>query len=63
METIKELFGNQEFRARVYQACLALVVLAALYGLIGEDEVAGWTALVTALLGNGMAVTVGRIRR
>ena len=42
-------------RAWVYRVLLAVVTLAAIYGLVGEDEVVGWTALIAALVGNGLA--------
>jgi hypothetical protein len=42
-------------RAWIYRVSLAIVTLAAIYGIIGEEEVAGWVALATALVGNGLA--------
>ena len=42
-------------RALIYRVGLALVTLASVYGIIGDNEVAGWTALVTAFVGNGLA--------
>ena len=42
-------------RAWLYRVLVAVVTLAAIYGLIGEDEVTGWVALVAALLGNGLS--------
>lgn len=48
-------FSDEAHRAWLYRILLALVTLAALYGIIGENEVAGWTGLVTAVVGNGLA--------
>ena len=45
----------ENIRAWLYRVMLALVTLAAVYGIIGENAVAGWVGLVTALLGNGLA--------
>lgn len=45
----------QPVRARIYRIALALVTLAGLYSIIGEDKIAGWTALVTAVFGNALA--------
>ncbi len=43
-------------RAIIYRAGLAVVALAAAYGLLkGEAEIAGWTGLITAIVGNGLA--------
>lgn len=43
-------------RGRLYRTGLACVVLALAYGLITSDEqVTGWTALIAALFGNGLA--------
>lgn len=42
-------------RAWIYRVFLAGTGVAAIYGVIGEDEVTAWTALVAALLGNGLA--------
>lgn len=51
-----QMFENEQVRARVYRGGLAAVALAVAYGLVsGADQVAGWTALVTALVGNGLA--------
>ena len=36
-------------RAWLYRVGTSIVALAALYGLIGEDEVTGWTSLIAAL--------------
>ena len=47
---------TEAIRARIYRTGLAAVGLAAVYGVIrGEAEIAGWTALVTAIVGNGLA--------
>ena len=42
-------------RALIYRVGLAVVALASIYGLIGEDEVTGWTGLVTAFAVSGLA--------
>ena len=42
-------------RGWIYRVLLAVVVLASVYGLVGSEEVAAWTALVAALVGNGLA--------
>ena len=47
---------NESTRAWVYRGLLALLALAVAYGFIAdEQQVAAWTALVTALVGNGLA--------
>lgn len=46
----------ENVRAWLYRVALAAIVLAAAYGLLADDKaVAAWTALVTAVLGNGLA--------
>ena len=46
---------NPQVRAYVYRLQLAAVTLAAVYGFVESDKVAGWTALIAALVGNGLA--------
>jgi hypothetical protein len=47
---------SEATRALVYRGALALLALAVAYGFIAdEQQVAAWTALVTAILGNGLA--------
>lgn len=46
---------NESTRAWVYRSCLALVALAVVYGVATEDQAAAWVAVVSALLGNGLA--------
>jgi hypothetical protein len=47
---------SESTRAYIYRIALAVLGLAVLYGVIaGEEAVAAWTALVTAVLGNGLA--------
>ena len=46
---------TEQRRAWTYRLLLAAVAVAAVYGVIGEDEVTAWTALIAALLGNGLA--------
>jgi hypothetical protein len=43
-------------RGRLYRVGLAVVALAAGYGLVTDTQAALWVALVTAVAGNGMAV-------
>lgn len=42
-------------RAYLYRILLALAVLALIYGLATEEQIAGWVGLGVALLGNGLA--------
>lgn len=46
---------TEQRRALIYRALLAAITLASIYGLIGDKEVVGWTGLVTAVVGNGLA--------
>lgn len=54
---------SEATRALVYRAALALLALAVAYGFIADQQqVTAWTALVTALIGNGLA-TVNTSRK
>ena len=46
---------NETTRAYVYRALLALVALAVAYGLLSDTEAAPWVAVLSAVLGNGLA--------
>ena len=47
---------SEATRAWVYRIALAVLTVAVAYGLIqDEQQIAAWTALVTAVLGNGLA--------
>ena len=49
---------DERIRAWIYRIALAVIALAAAYGLLGPDEVPVWTAVVAAVLGivgNGLA--------
>lgn len=46
---------SESTRAWIYRACLALVALAVVYGVVTDEQAASWVAVVTALLGNGLA--------
>ena len=46
---------NEPARAWIYRACLALVALAVVYGVVTDEQAASWVAVVSALLGNGLA--------
>jgi hypothetical protein len=42
-------------RGWIYRVSLAVLVVAGIYGLVNEEQAAGWGALVLALTGNGLA--------
>ena len=42
-------------RAWVYRGLLALVTLAVVYGIATEEQAAAWVAVLSAILGNGLA--------
>jgi hypothetical protein len=42
-------------RAWVYRGLLALVTLAVVYGIATEEQAAAWVAVLSAVLGNGLA--------
>lgn len=47
---------SEATRARIYRTFLALLGVAAAYGFIADQaQVIGWTAVITAALGNGLA--------
>lgn len=46
---------TEPVRAWIYRVLVALTVLAVAYGLIAEEEAAAWVAVITALVGNGLA--------
>lgn len=46
---------SEATRAWVYRICLAIVPLAVLYGVVTDEQAAAWVAVVSALLGNGLA--------
>lgn len=46
----------QETRAVLYRVSTAGVFLAGTYGLVSEQQAAGWAALALALFGGTMAV-------
>ena len=46
---------NETVRAWVYRGLLALVAVAVVYGLITDEQAAAWVAVVSAILGNGLA--------
>ena len=47
---------SEATRAWIYRIALAILTVAVAYGLIqDEQQIAAWTALVTAVLGNGRA--------
>lgn len=46
---------NESTRAWVYRGLLALVALAIVYGLVSEEQAAAWAAVLSAVLGNGLA--------
>ena len=46
---------TEPVRAWVYRACLALVALAVVYGVVTDEQAESWVAVVSALLGNGLA--------
>ncbi len=47
---------DEQTRAGVYRITLAILAIAVAYGLITDsDAVAAWTALITAITGNGLA--------
>ena len=47
---------SETTRAWVYRAMLALVALAVVYGIVTDEQAAAWVAVVSAVLGNGLAV-------
>lgn len=47
---------SEATRAWVYRGLLALVALAVVYGLVTDEQAAAWVAVVSAVLGNGLAV-------
>lgn len=47
---------SETTRAWVYRGLLALVALAVVYGLVTDEQAAAWVAVVSAVLGNGLAV-------
>jgi hypothetical protein len=50
---MKNLFGKQKTRAYIYRVALAVLALAAIYGLVGPGEVEGITTLVESVLAIG----------
>ena len=46
---------SESTRAWVYRGLLALVALAIVYGLVTDEQAAAWVAVVSAILGNGLA--------
>jgi hypothetical protein len=55
---------SEATRALVYRGALAVLALAVAYGFIAdEQQVAAWTALVTALAGNGLATVNTSVKR
>ena len=46
---------STQTRAWVYRGLLALVALAIVYGVVTEEQAAAWVAVVSAVLGNGLA--------
>ena len=42
-------------RAWIYRVSLALIALAVIYGLMSNEQAAGWVAVVLAITGNGLA--------
>ncbi len=46
---------SESTRAWIYRVCLAVVALAVVYGVVSDEQAASWVAVVTALLGNGLA--------
>lgn len=46
---------SETTRAWVYRGLLALVALAVVYGLVTDEQAAAWIAVVSAVLGNGLA--------
>lgn len=53
---------SEQQRAVVYRFLLALVALASVYGLIAEQQIAGWVGVITAVLGNSLAVQNTRLK-
>lgn len=46
---------SETTRAWVYRGLLALVALAVVYGFVTDEQAAAWIAVVSAVLGNGLA--------
>ena len=46
---------NEAQRAWAYRVMLALTALAVIYGVVSDEQAAGWVAVITAILGNGLA--------
>jgi hypothetical protein len=46
---------SEATRAWIYRISVALVALAVIYGLVNDEQAAGWVGLVLALTGNGLA--------
>jgi hypothetical protein len=47
---------SEATRAWIYRVVLALLLVAGIYGLVDEQQAAGWGALALAVFGNGLAV-------
>ncbi len=49
------MIASEVVRARVYRVLLALQPLVVAYGLASSEQAAMWAAVITAVLGTGLA--------
>jgi hypothetical protein len=49
------VIASEVVRARVYRVLLALQPLVVAYGLASSEQAAMWAAVITAVLGTGLA--------
>lgn len=46
---------NELTRAWAYRVSLAVITVAGVYGIVSDQQSAGWVALATALFSSGLA--------
>ena len=50
------IFTDPTKRAWLYRVAFGVIGLAGVYGIVDEQEAAGWIAFATAMAGTGLAI-------
>jgi len=56
-------FLDQRTRAYLYRLLLALAAVAAVYGILDDQQLTAWLGFAAAILGNGLATSKTSTRR